>query len=511
MPLLSLLLVVALVGPAPAQPATPKADEEEPEPDESGADGIPDLGSLDAVPGRTAPPTSTAPPSQGPAADDGGLTDLGSLDALPGPASGSSSTPGPQPSRTPDIAPTLGEEDDGETFGDIFTGSMRLTGAFLHFDDVPELFPDGDDALLASVFRVIAKRDVGKHFGVELNYFLDLSRSPGGGAAAGAFTTAGSAGSVYRSPYLQYRFWQDGSMSGSFGADRFVFDAHAGPIDIAVGRFPVTYTVAGLFTPNDFFAPFSASAVNRIYKPGVDAVRVGSAIGMHSSVEVVGVLGNDDGGNPAWARSGLIARASTLRWGFEWAALGGKAAERWVAGGSAQGDVGPVTLRGEGHVGIPDREGDGRGEDDQTDDIHVRLATGPTVNIGWRNMILGAEYAFISDGAPEARDYLARAQRRFPDDQPQFARHYLGFNGALELVPILNAAVFTLVNANDGSGLVGASLIYNVADEADIIAGVFTPWGKGPELTGDPMNPILLGSEYGVSPVTVYLEARAFF
>lgn len=435
------------------------------------SDGIPDLGDLDS-PGS---PAETTP-------------DLGALDG-----------PTPTIQTAPDVAEDPPEH-EGEKFGDIFTGSMRLTGAFLHFDDVPELYPAGDDALLVSVFRVIAKRDLGQRFGVEMNYFLDLSRSPGGGAAAGAFATAGSAGSAYRSPYLQWRFWNDGSAAGTVGADRFVFDAHLGPVDIAVGRFPVTYTVTGLFTPNDFFSPFSASAVNRIYKPGVDAVRVGAGIGMNSAIEVVGVMGNDDGGNPSWARTGLLARAATVQWGFEWAALGGRVAERWVAGASSQGDVGPVTLRAEGHVGIPER-----------DDVHVRLATGPSVNVGWRNMVLGAEYAFISDGARRPSLYLDRALRQFPDDQPQLARHYVGLNGNVEIVPILNDSVFTLVNANDGSGLAGLSLIYNVADEADIIAGMFTPWGGDPSFTGDPTRPIALDSEFGASPLTVYLEARAFF
>jgi len=478
-------------------------------PGEAQPQPIPDLGELDALPGSS---PRTAPPQ-----DDDGIADLGELD-LPGtppeatiPELGSLGMPGspPPPQRT--ALPRLEAEDEGETFGDIFAGSMRLTGAFLHFDDVPELFPAGDDALLASVFRVIAKRDLSDNFGVEMNYFLDLSRTPGAGATAGAFATAGSAGSAYRSPYLQWQFWDDGSMAGNVGADRFVFDAHAGPVNIAVGRFPITYTVTGLFTPNDFFAPFSASAVNRIYKPGVDAVRVGAALGMNSAVEVVGVMGNDDAGTPSWARTGLLARAFTVQWGFEWAALGGKVAERWVAGASSQGDVGPVALRAEGHVGIPDRNGDGRGAEDSEDDVHVRLATGPSVNVGWRNMILGAEYAFTSDGARRPSAYLDRALRRFPDDQPQFARHYVGVNGTVEIVPILNGAVFTLVNANDASGLAGMSLIYNVADEADIIAGVFAPWGDDPSFSADAMQPLTLGSEYGAGPLTVYLEARAFF
>ena len=498
---LGVLLAVAPESVGESEPAAESEPEPEPEPEPDEGDGIPDLGELPdfgELDGHSTVGEPAAPK------DAGEPEPLGELEPLPD--LGTIST-GPRPAPSGGVS----DEPEGERFGDIFTGSLRLTGAFLHFDDVPELFPDGDDALLASVFRIMAKRDLGDHFGVELNYFLDLSRVPGGAAATGAFSTAGSRGSVYRYPFLVYRAWEQGSVTGSLGVDRFVVDAHAGPVTVAVGRFPISYTVTGLLTPNDFFSPFAASAVNRIYKPGVDAIRVGSAIGMNTSVEVVGALGFDDGGVPKWGRSGLLARAATVQWGFEWAALGGKVAERWVVGGSSQGDVGPVSLRAEGHVGFPDEDGDGRRGEDTDDPIHVRLSGGPSLNIGWRNSTIGAEYAFVSDGASDPADYLTRIGDLFPDDQPLLARHYVGLNGGVEIVPILYGSVFMLVNGNDGSGLTGLSLLYNVADEADLIAGLFVPWGAEPTITMDPMNPVELRSELGVSPLTVYLEARAFF
>ena len=479
------------------EPANEPAEEpaEAPEPD----DGIVDLGELDALPGM--PPSVPAPSGPDPGADPDGGPDPTAPSGPPSEASAVASTPTVQ----------AAGESSQERFGDIFTGSVRLTGAFLHFDDIPELFPTGDDALFASVFRVIAKRDLGAHVGFELNYFLDVARLPGGGNATGAFVTAGAAESVYRTPYLRYRFWNDGDVGGTLGLDRYRFDIRGGPVTVTAGRFPVTYSVSGLLTPNDFFAPFAAAAVNRIYKPGIDGLQVGSPVGKTSSVEVLGALGNDDGGTPTWGRSGLVARASTVRWGFEWAVLGGKVAERWVAGGSVQGGVGPVGLHGEGHVGVPDTEGDGRDAEDETRPVHGRLAAGPTLQVGWRGLTLGAEYAYVSDGARRPSDYLTRAQSRFPDDQPLLARHYLGANGSIQIVPILTGSVFALVNGNDGSGLTGLSLLYNVADEADLIAGLFVPWGRDPVATGDPMLPVRLRSELGASPLTLYLEARAFF
>lgn len=403
------------------------------------------------------------------------------------------------------------EEEPGLRLGDVMTGSLRLVGAYLHFDDIPELYPGGDDGLFATVARVMVDREWDNGLSLELNYFADLTRSPViAGGTGGAFGTAGSTDSVYRSPFLAWTLWDDGSIRGGAGVDRFAAGAKLGPVTMKAGRFPISHSVTSFFTPNDFLAPFSVTAVNRIYKPGVDALQVGAALGMIGSVEVMGVLGNDIDGDPRWARSALLARASVLGGGFEWAVLGGKVAERWVVGGSFQGGFGSLGLKGEGHFGIPDTDGDGRGAED-TKPLHVRLAAGPSLNIGWKGLNLGAEYAYYSDGANRASDLIPRASRLFPDDVPLLGRHYVSAVAGMELIPILQASVIGLVNANDGSGLTGLSLIYSVADEADLIAGAFVPWGADPSLTSDPLMPLALGSEMGASPLSIYLEARTFF
>ncbi|MCA9660920.1 MAG: hypothetical protein KC486_21435, partial [Myxococcales bacterium] len=171
----------------------------------------------------------------------------------------------------------------------IFGGSLRLTGAYLHFDDQPYLFPTGDDGLGVAVGRVTVDADAGEHVSFEVNGFVDLTRSPLG-SISGAFSSAGQTASVYRTKYLGATFWENGAMRGTVGLDRAAASFKAGPVKLDVGRFPINYSVTGLFAPNDFYAPFSATAVNRIYKPGVDAMRLSIAAGMLTTVDVVGVL-----------------------------------------------------------------------------------------------------------------------------------------------------------------------------------------------------------------------------
>lgn len=424
-------------------------------------------------------------------------------------------TPIPAPEPDEPEAPDPSESDADEPkdklkVGDVLSGSLRMTGSFLHYDDVPELFPAGDDALVLVEGRVLVEADAGKHVHFTFNGFGDFARSPLGSGLAGSFASAGSTSSAYRTRYLAWNFWKSGAVAGQLGVDRAGIRMNFDSVRIELGRFPITYAVTGMLTTNDFFAPFSATAVNRIYKPGVDAARVSVGLTPTSSIDVMGVMGYDpQSDRPSWGRAAVFTRAGFVGAGFEWALLGGKVSQRWVAGGSLQGDTGPINLRAEFHVGIPDALGDGHDRHDRP--IYGRVAAGPSMTFGWQNTMISAEYLYASDGAAKPSGYIERALASYSDDLPYFGRHHVALATSLEIIPILRVSFAGLVCASDGSGLAGVSFIYNVADESDLILGVFVPWGKG--LQG--IDPITLqptlGSEFGLAPISAYLEARVFF
>ncbi len=395
--------------------------------------------------------------------------------------------------------------------GEILSGALRLTGAFLHVPDEPLLFPNGDDGMVLGEGRFIINSPAGDHVRFDVNTFIDVSRLPSGGTLSGAFTSASTAGSVYRTRYLSWNYWQNGDVSGNLGLDRLAMSILAGPVKIDVGRFPVNYTVTGAFTPNDVFSPFSATTVNRIFKPGVDALRFSFAAGTLATIDVLGVMGYGTDDVPSWARSSVFARAGFVAGGFEWAALGGKLAERWIVGGSAQGDAGPIGLRTEFHVGFPDREGNGRKKTDDELPIYTRISAGPNVSFTWHNVSLAAEYMFVSDGKSSPADYIARVTNLMPDDIPYLGKHYVSASFGLDLIPILRLQTLGLVNASDASGLAGLTLAYNAADEVDLIVGSFIPWGKKLQNVDPMAGTFDLGSEYGLSALTIYLETRVFF
>ncbi len=403
-----------------------------------------------------------------------------------------------EPATLPDLdaLPTLTETQPAFSLHDWLSGNLRITGAFLRDGD--RAIAPSDNALLLVSARALVDHDIGDHFGVEANYFADFFSGPSG-ASASAFTTAGTSDSPYRTRYLTWKYWQNGTVQASTGLDRLALRFREGSFSLSIGRFPITYSVTGFLTPNDFFAPFSATAVNKVYKPGVDALRLGWTLGTQSSIEVVGVLGSDANGKPAWSESAVLANVRTTVKGFELSALGGKVAERWVAGGAVQGDLGPIGLRGEGHVGVADPQGLGH-----AGAVYGRFAVGPNVNFTWHALNLSVQYAYFSDGTLTPADYLARATRLFPDDLPYLGKHYAGGFAGLDVIPILHLTTLMLVNAGDASGIAGANLLLNAANEVDVIAGCYIPWGRH-------VQGAALGSELGSSPVVAYFEARVSF
>ncbi len=402
------------------------------------------------------------------------------------------------------------ESEDGDYTLELM-GSERQFGAFLHYPDAV-LLPDEDDALVGSVTRLMLAGDLGEPTRYEVNAFFELSRMPAGSAMGGAFATAGDFRTPYRTAYLTGTFWEHGTLGGEAGLDRFAFTFDLDPVTLSVGRMPVNCSVTNVFTPNDFFAPFSAVAVNTVYKPGVDALRIAVGTGTFSSVELIGVLGSGADDVPAWGRSALLLHARTVIKEIELALLGGKLAERWVSGASMQAPLGPVNLRAEGHAGFPDTDGDFEMDDingnGRRRDVHVRFSAGLDTMFTWHNTTLGVDYLFLSDGADTPGRYLERARRLFPDDALYLGRQYVALSAGTEIIPILSTMAFVMLNAEDASGIATWTLVYNLSDEADALLGVMAPWGKRPAGT---LETPRLGSEYGQSPLNVFLETRFYF
>ena len=313
---------------------------------------------------------------------------------------------------------------------------------------------------------------------------------------AGSFPSVGSAlskVSVERSSALSALQRDDGGTLAVLDVDRLSLRMDFNRVDVTIGRQPVNLSALYYFTPNDIFAPFSASAFYRVYKPGVDSARLEVRVSELSQFTFVHALGYkpDVDSATGWSagaddgRSSSIARFSAMLRGVEVTFLGGSRAGAGITGGALQGEIaGKIGVRAEGnHVNPKDgdpywtlaMEADRRFENS----LNVRAA-----------------YLRNGNGADTVSGYDFSAM--YP------GRDYVVGGAGYEFSPLLAGEAVWLFNMNDDSSMVSFTLVYSTSDESEIALTASAPYGRG--WGGDGA-----GSEFGSRASTAFLELRAYF
>jgi hypothetical protein len=370
-------------------------------------------------------------------------------------------------------------------------GSLRLTGAYLDAPDLPVLYANEKDWLASGVGRLILDGTLSPEIDFEVNAFLEVSRLPPL-SLEGTFATAGSVSSPYRTPYLTWDFWEEDEGRGQLGLDRLVMSLHTPPVHVSLGRMPINYSVTNIFTPNDFFAPFSATAINKVYKPGVDALRVTRSLGRFSGLELVYAYG--DGGDRD--SSATIARwfGNLNDWDLE--LLAGSV---WIDdrfGFAFSGDLLGAGVRGEISRNAP-RSGPDPDFTSATLEVDYR----------WENSLyLTTELHYNGFGSTDSEDYpaLFLNPRVLTGQVQNVGRDYLASSLTYEFKPLITGTAAVLLNIHDRSGILSPTLQISLGDESSLVAGAILPWGDGPTLTGLP-------SEYGAYPSSVWVQYRHYF
>ncbi len=396
---------------------------------------------------------------------------------------------------------------DGQISMDV-NGALRLnTGYAKSLKETDLMISQGTNT---SVFRVIATGKIAEKLDFELDVFGAMGAIPA--AADRAITNASLTVSTYRNPRLDQSY-QRASVSGGYGLDRAFVRFNARRVSVALGRMPINYTIAGLFAINDFFAPFSASSINTVYKPGVDAVKLAVESGTLSNIELAGVLGHSlaDGNTdePSVRESAVMLHARTAIGPLDMSVTGGRLAAKWLAGGALQGDVGPITLYTEGHAGIRDRTIGAVPRDSLgvVDRKYLQVMVGARWMGGRRNTVLSVEYAYLSNGVSPDR-YGDLMRLLYADEFTHPGTQYAGMSAGMELHPLLQLAGLYVMNVIDKSGLGSASLAASIGDNAEWVTGALLPFGK--RATVKENNPVIR-SEFGDMPFTAYTELRYYF
>jgi hypothetical protein len=283
-------------------------------------------------------------------------------------------------------------------------------------------------------------------------------------------------------------------------------------IDVTLGRQPIGFGNGLFFTPMDLVNPFAITTIDTEYRPGVDAVRVDGFLGMSGKITGVAAYAGD------WDLEGTVLAATgqgtigvTDLSGF----VGSVHAEP-VFGIGMVTSLGPVGIHSDSTLTLA-----------ADDDPFVRSVLGATWIQG--NTTLSGEVYVQTFGASEPDAYLvvATSDRYARGEVWQLGRYYAAVSLAHQITPLLNGGVAVITNLQDPSGMLAPNLSWSVAENADLSLGAYAGLGKRPDEVDplDLINPetfqpygpkqiagrLGIQSEFGLIPVTTFLQMRAYF
>ncbi len=390
------------------------------------------------------------------------------------------------------------EWNDGSSSTDM-RGFIRLTGAALRNPDNRIIYPDKTDTSAWGIARLLFFGKVGEGLSMELNAYSLVVNNSSKGAFSQDTTTTGAE----RSAWLETRYLDGKNNSGLAGIDRLNLTLSFDRVDIKLGRQPVNLATAFYFTPNDFFAPFSAQTFFRTYKPGVDAARVEIRLGALTQLTFLSVLGysangstsNGYSGQTSSIRSSSLARVSTVIADFELTALGGSVKNSTILGGSAQGEIlgGWLSIRAEGHHARPD-DTSKKSSDEFVVEVERRFT---------RRLTASAIYFYHGAGKNSADEY-SELSRDSGAQNLYLGKRYMAIGASYEYSPLTTLQAVAIVNSTDNSRFVSFYSVHSLTDETELSLSFSIPQGAAP-------GNLKINSEYGAYPYFIGFELRSYF
>jgi hypothetical protein len=276
---------------------------------------------------------------------------------------------------------------------------------------------------------------------------------------------------------------------------------------VRVGRQAITWGSGLVFRPMDLFDPFSPSATDTEWKPGVDMLYVQRLFPDGSDVQfIVAPRPARQGGSPTADASSAALHIHTTIAGHVATLLLARDHGDWVVGAGLNGALGGATWNVE-LVPTFLRRGGAR--------VSGLANISNAITLFGRNATVFAEYFHNGFGdtnaalalttlPPDLADRLARGQLF------DTRRDYLAGGLTVEITPLFTLSPTLIANLNDGSLLVLAAGSWSLGDNLTLIAGAQAPIGPArTEFGGLPLStgsPILFAP-----PAQVYAQLRRYF
>jgi hypothetical protein len=374
--------------------------------------------------------------------------------------------------------------------------AVDLMSGFTHYPQPEIIYPKDTEGFNSATSRLLLDSTIAENTRLDFNGYIYASSNEQDYFSA----NYNEKNSPYRYPQLYWNISETDNSLICGDIDQLSVKYHMAESNLALGRQPVSLANNFLFTPNDVFYPFSATSVDREFRPGVDAVRFDYDITDLSMITAIGVAGYD-GNNPSWEESAAILRGSTNVKSIDFSMIAGKTDTRRLVGITLNTEALGLGMRLEGNYSHPIK---GEAHAD-----FFQISAG--IDKKWKNSLhVILEYFYHGNGKSNPDDYMERALNNPDTMDPYLGRNYAGILVQGEPSPLFKLQGALLANLDDGSILFGPGVIYSISDEAELILGGTIPYGETSsfDMFSQGLN---VKSEFGLYPRSVYLLGRVYF
>lgn len=266
-------------------------------------------------------------------------------------------------------------------------------------------------------------------------------------------------------------------------------------LELSVGRQAVSWATTLFLTPADPFSPFNPADPFRVFRAGVDTVRLRLYPNALSEIDFVARAANSE---HLGEEVTTLGRGMAVVKNWEVSGWGGSLYGDVTGAFGAAGALGGVAVRGEGLLRRIDEETIFRGT----------IGVDRQIAVAGKDMYFVLEYQYDGLAATSANDYVALFQTAtfLRGELQVLGRNETAFQTSYQIHPLLSLSGMWLWNLNDESTLISPSVAYSAGDEISVSAGVFFGFGDDEASVTRP-----LPSEYGAGGTTLFFSVSLFF
>ena len=259
--------------------------------------------------------------------------------------------------------------------------------------------------------------------------------------------------------------------------------------DIIVGRQAITWGISRIWNTFDLISPFFPLAIDKEYKPGVDALNLTISPFQFTEISLFYVA-NEELENMKFA--------GKIMWSLgdlDSAMMFGRFFEDYVYGASLAGDIKGVGIRLEGAAHFAK---------DRSDFGRITVGSDYQFTPKFYGLI---EYHFNGFGTRDSENYstIIIDPRFLRGENYNLGKDYIGVIAEYQILGILTGSLTVTLNCDDPSSVISPALIYSISDNIELDGGALFGIGKKPDAAAT------MQSEYGAYPNTYYLEFKWYF